>query len=702
MSSPRRVPVRRVPRRPPPTFDSVSYSHAPSSSPPASPPRSNTSSSGRSQQKTSGIAGDVARASIGAGYGPYSFDPSVNRPRRRAKPGSHRPALARSETLTANWGPHLDDMLHNHLPESDNTFTDKVAVAFSRRGWTNAFALAAIFLALLALFLGYPLSIFLTTAPSRPHANGAFNLGGINATGQVPALGSRFPQLIDPDTPEDALEYTSPDGEKYELVFSDEFNEDGRTFYPGDDPYWEAVDLHYWPTGDLEWYDPAAVTTRDGKLVITLSKTDTHDLEFQSGMLQSWNKFCVTTGYVEVSLSLPGSPSQVGFWPGVWLLGNLARAGYGATTDGTWPYTYDSCDVGTFPNQTTQNGEPAEGAGISYLSGQRLSSCTCPHEDHPGPHSKSGAFVGRGAPELDILEALVEIDGDDYRGQVSQSYQVAPFDAQRAWNNASAVARVDDAARTKLNRFVGNEYQETLSALTYVDADAYDGGDGYARFGVECLSTMAAARRPSLGAAEEASRSWTAPARVGICVGSGGGGGGGIGLFHLSTRAAEATAAAPRLVADGDADGLLGRRRPIELRLWFSDPARRDAGYVNWYAQGRRTWGITAAAIGPDSVSGVGQRLISEEPMYLILNLGISPSFQTPDYTRLVFPAELFVDYVRVYQRPGTQHGVGCDPPARPTADYIQRHLNAYEDANLTTWAQAGYEVPKNSEFRGC
>lgn len=31
-----------------------------------------------------------------------------------------------------------------------------------------------------------------------------------------------------------------------QLVFSDEFNTDGRTFYPGDDPYWEAVDLHYW------------------------------------------------------------------------------------------------------------------------------------------------------------------------------------------------------------------------------------------------------------------------------------------------------------------------------------------------------------------------------------------------------------------------------------------------------------------------
>ena len=37
------------------------------------------------------------------------------------------------------------------------------------------------------------------------------------------------------------------------------------------------------PTGDLEWYDPAAVTTKDGKLVITMTEVNTHDLNFQSG-----------------------------------------------------------------------------------------------------------------------------------------------------------------------------------------------------------------------------------------------------------------------------------------------------------------------------------------------------------------------------------------------------------------------------------
>ena len=54
--------------------------------------------------------------------------------------------------------------------------------------------------------------------------------------------------LIDLDTPQNL--YTKPSyhdpSQTLQLVFSDEFNTDGRTFYPGDDPYWEAVDLHYW------------------------------------------------------------------------------------------------------------------------------------------------------------------------------------------------------------------------------------------------------------------------------------------------------------------------------------------------------------------------------------------------------------------------------------------------------------------------
>lgn len=123
-----------------------------------------------------------------------------------------------------------------------------------------------------------------------------------------------MPQLIDADTPDSAKTRTGFDGQDYELVFSDEFNVDGRTFYPGDDPFWEAMDFWYGSTADLEWYDPAQVTTQGGALVITMDQVEdvtlNHGLQYKSGMLQSWNKFCFTTGYIEVSITLPGPNSD--------------------------------------------------------------------------------------------------------------------------------------------------------------------------------------------------------------------------------------------------------------------------------------------------------------------------------------------------------------------------------------------------------
>lgn len=156
---------------------------------------------------------------------------------------------------------------------------------------------AIIFLccALIILFAGYPI---ISWAGRYQRLPGAYNLGTTNASGQIPLLAG-LPNLIDKDTPSGVYSRTGWDGKKYSLVFSDEFNRDGRTFWPGDDAWWEAVDLHYWPTGDLEWYTPEAITTSGGSLVITMTEIENHQLNFQSGMLQSWNKFCFSSGYVE-------------------------------------------------------------------------------------------------------------------------------------------------------------------------------------------------------------------------------------------------------------------------------------------------------------------------------------------------------------------------------------------------------------------
>jgi beta-glucanase (GH16 family) len=178
-------------------------------------------------------------------------------------------------------------------------------------------ALLVLTIGLLTLFGAYPIIDAVTrTAKDKSGYN------SVNSTGQINKF-PNFPSLVDDDTPASALTRVGSDGRTYNLVFSDEFNRDGRTFYPGDDPYWEAVDLHYWPTGDVEWYDPGQITTANGKLVISMERKNIHNLNYASGMLQGWNKFCFTTGYVEVSVSLPGSVNAQGFWPGIWSMGNL-------------------------------------------------------------------------------------------------------------------------------------------------------------------------------------------------------------------------------------------------------------------------------------------------------------------------------------------------------------------------------------------
>lgn len=78
-------------------------------------------------------------------------------------------------------------------------------------------------------------------------------------------------------------------------------------------------------TNNMEWYDPEAITTRDGALEVTLSEKETHGLHYQGGMMTSWNKFCFTGGLIETSVVLPGPNNVAGLWPAIWTLGNLGK-----------------------------------------------------------------------------------------------------------------------------------------------------------------------------------------------------------------------------------------------------------------------------------------------------------------------------------------------------------------------------------------
>ena len=51
-------------------------------------------------------------------------------------------------------------------------------------------------------------------------------------------------------------------------------------------------------------------------------------------------------------------------------------------------------------------------------------------------------------------------------------------------------------------------------------------------------------------------------------------------------------------------------------------------------------------------------------------------SFQEQDWMHLQFPAKMYIDYVRVYQRSDVSDGTTCDPPNYPTADYISKYAH--------------------------
>ncbi|PNH02276.1 Beta-glucan synthesis-associated protein SKN1 [Tetrabaena socialis] len=193
------------------------------------------------------------------------------------------------------------------------------------------------------------------------------------------------------------------------LVFSDEFNSRWRDFSPGKDAKWQALDLLY-VNGDEAVFRREAVTISGGAAVITASKTTNKgpfsapwgdqlaEKPYTSGMLQGWNKFCFTGGYMEARIKLPGDDIHGGFWPAVFTLGNLGRAGYLRSTDGTWPWSYDTCDANALRQQPW-----------SDHNGQRYNACN--------------STKGRGASEIDLLEVGV---WQSSQPQLSTSMHLAP------------------------------------------------------------------------------------------------------------------------------------------------------------------------------------------------------------------------------------------------------------------------------------
>ncbi|OQS03453.1 beta-glucan synthesis-associated protein [Thraustotheca clavata] len=245
---------------------------------------------------------------------------------------------------------------------------------------------------------------------------------------------------IDVDTPKEVYQKVTSRGETWDLVMSDEFNMDGRNFTAGEDHLWSALDIPDGVNRAIEVYRPQNAKTKDGNFII---EVDSEEIDisyynvwanvpgwtgkkmwYSSAMMQTWNKFCIQGGFIEISMKLPGAtnkesmnPHVVGkkwtqqgmvpiktldpipdirfypTWPGLWLMGNLGRALFAASTNRMWPWTYNEC------------------TDISRTN-QRISACN----SNPGYGLHPN--MGRGAPEIDILEGGGTA--------ISSSVQIAP------------------------------------------------------------------------------------------------------------------------------------------------------------------------------------------------------------------------------------------------------------------------------------
>ncbi|KAG0091689.1 hypothetical protein BGZ93_010170 [Podila epicladia] len=562
----------------------------------------------------------------------------------------------------------------------------------SCRGIFNISSMLLILLGLVLLILGYPIASSLkkeqmeaeaaaeafaaaAQAALRAKTNSTstyltkFNMDITAAKGLPGPLGAsgigRGDALVDPETPLDKRSKKAYDGTQWSLVFSDEFNQEGRSFGPGQDPHWEAIDLAPSATGFLEEYKQDAVRTKDGRLEITLNRTPIpagkrkrqrrqgSSWMFTSGMLQSWNKMCIQGGLIEVAVSLPGNPALPGLKPRVFLLGNLARYGYRATMDGVYPYSYSKCDDSSV-NDTNPSND-------LRFSKQRLSACS---------NIQGGIGVGRGAPEISLLETHYGIQMES--SAVEAQKQVLP---KRRRPSSSLRKRqlqegptvVIEKQRLGTNRVsVGGDSVNSVAsdqvqsiAISSVKVASPSTNDSSV-----VSSSTPQWIQPLDNAAFGSGTAESQYVKIGVEYSPGS-------LLQTEVQTSKETSQAAYAqfqMNDHWQDGPLLNEAEYQL-------VSVHGGSDRWKSAKSLEWG----------------QIIPQEPMSMVLSLGLlqDENLLHPD---LVFPAVMKIDYVRVYHpdAPGTR-SMSCDPVDHPTAEYIRSHPRAYQDSALQTWAEAGY-----------
>jgi len=109
----------------------------------------------------------------------------------------------------------------------------------------------------------------------------------------------------------------SPDPKKWAMIWSDEFNTDGR---PDEQKWSYELGGHGWGNKELQYYTdrPENARVEKGRLIIEARLETYKENRYTSARLLTRGKQEFKYGRIEVSAKLP---STVGSWPAIWMLG---------------------------------------------------------------------------------------------------------------------------------------------------------------------------------------------------------------------------------------------------------------------------------------------------------------------------------------------------------------------------------------------
>jgi beta-glucan synthesis-associated protein KRE6 len=324
----------------------------------------------------------------------------------------------------------------------------------------------------------------------------------------------------------------------------------------------------------------------------------------------------------------------------VWMLGNLARATYVGSSNYIWPYSYNQCD-------------PA------HRLSQEISACV--KLNHYGME----AFRGRGAPEIDVIEAM---QGDPEKlpcTNIRRPYQSASFQV------APGVARdrpVLGLEPKEGHWYTGMEYNPENLTKSELNPFFY-----------------------------------------------------GVTLIH---EPKSYTYQADALSANLGLNSSHYTKQHIYRVEW--DPPEDDGsgGYIRWYTDDVFVYGITGS-----NLNITGSEIPGEAMYLLMNTaVASSWGFPAPCPEGCMcncfecgnqdcacalptgycenFPAFFDIEYVRVYQAIGEKkHILGCSPKDRPTELFIKGHSRRYmEDGDkgpLLPIVAGGADCKRNDDCGG-